>query len=94
MFEQYRKDEAYPKCVTRNIDPEIVAVEKVLIKPSLNGVPSRKKFLHSLNHAPDLRGCREGRNKEEGREGGREGRKRGGIVKLRQDSLRKPHFSS
>ena len=76
MFEQYRKYEAYPKRVTRNIDPEIVAVEKVLIKPSLNGVASRKKSLHSLNHAPDLKKCRKGRNKEKGREGGREGGRR------------------
>ena len=72
MFEQYRKDEAYPKCVTRNIDPKIVAVEEVFVKPSLNGVASRKKSLHSLNHAPDLIwGRKKQRRREEGkREGG------------------------
>jgi hypothetical protein len=74
MFENEGSAQAYPKCVARNIDPEIVAVEEVLIKPSLNGVASRKKSLHSLNHAPDLRGRREGRNMEGGRE-----RERGGL---------------
>ena len=62
--------QAYPKCVTRNIDPEIVAVEEVFVKPSLNGVASRKKSLHSLNHAPDLLGRKKQRGREEGRERG------------------------
>ena len=58
MFKQYRESESmgpYPKCVARDIDPEVVAIEEILVKPRLNGVAGRKKSLHSLNHAPDLR---------------------------------------